>query len=481
MRQIKGRHLFIDNELIAKSNDITFTVNPPVKAGRIFKADRLWEAKSASGYATVLDNEECRLYYGSTDSKKRKFLCLATSKDGIKWEKPNLGIFNYNGSKRNNILFEGVISGTVFIEPHGKPKERYKYLTSEHQRGAEIYVSPDGLHFRKLRVKLSPFYLDNQICAFWDERINKYVVYMRGWAPPNKDYKWMGFREIARAEVDDIAKPWPYNKSVGPTYNFGRQQLPVIRREFPRILGKDKQDPPTVDLYNINAVNYPYAQDVYLGFPSAYYRYPFPPEGQYVNNGVYEVQLAVSRDGIKWHRYRTPYVRRGIEGELDSAMTYMMSGMVSRGNYIYQYYTGRIWRHCQGRLGLKENEPEVARRKPNQSLGLGRLVQRLDGFVSVDATYTGGSLTTKPFVFKGNSLTLNIDTSAMGTARVGIYDKNNKPIPGYSIGECDVIQGNYVKKEVGWKNSADVSSLAGKPVRIYFEMRATKLYGFEFV
>lgn len=42
-------------------------------------------------------------------------ICLGVSDDGVEWDKPELGIFNLNGSTANNILVED--SGvSVFID-----------------------------------------------------------------------------------------------------------------------------------------------------------------------------------------------------------------------------------------------------------------------------------------------------------------------------------------------------------------------------
>jgi hypothetical protein len=38
--------------------------------------------------------------------RENTYLCYATSKDGIHWEKPELGLIDYRGTKTNNIVFE---------------------------------------------------------------------------------------------------------------------------------------------------------------------------------------------------------------------------------------------------------------------------------------------------------------------------------------------------------------------------------------
>lgn len=112
--------------------------------------------------------------------------------------------------------------------------------------------------------------------------------------------------------------------------------------------------------------------------------------------------------------------------------------------------------------------------------GVGIVRQRLDGFVSADADHQGGYLRTPPIAFRGNCLRLNIDTGSMGTAFVEIQDADGKPIPGFSMSECEEIGGNFIDQRVYWKGNTNVSSLAGKPVRLRINLKRGKLYAFQF-
>jgi hypothetical protein len=151
-------------------------------------------------------------------------------------------------------------------------------------------------------------------------------------------------------------------------------------------------------------------------------------------------------------------------------------GIARRGNKIYQYYCGTHLTHG-GTRGMRGEEQA----KQTKWGWMGLAEQRLDGFYSADADYEGGRLRTPPIVFAGTRLEININTSAVGQARVAILDAEGKPIPGFSIQDCDPIATNDVAHRVTWKGNADVSGLAGKPVRLAFAMRAAKLYAFQFV
>jgi len=83
-------------------------------------------------------------------------------------------------------------------------------------------------------------------------------------------------------------------------------------------------------------------------------------------------------------------------------------------------------------------------------------------------------------VFQGNRLRLNVDTGAMGTAFVELRDAAGKPLPGFILQDCEEIGGNYIDQVVYWKAKPVVSTLVGKPVRLYFKLTRAKLYAFQF-
>jgi hypothetical protein len=146
----------------------------------------------------------------------------------------------------------------------------------------------------------------------------------------------------------------------------------------------------------------------------------------------------------------------------------MNLGMVKKQNEIYQYYSGTAQSH-----GLKQGQGI-------DWIKLFRCTQRIDGFVSADAPYSGGEFVTPVLEFQGDKLVLNIDTSALGQAQVEILDNNNCPINNFTIDEADLIQGNYVDKVVTWNGSSDLSSLENKQIKLKFVMKAAKLYSFKF-
>ncbi len=200
-----------------------------------------------------------------------------------------------------------------------------------------------------------------------------------------------------------------------------------------------------------------------------YRHFPEDRPGAYRNDGVQDVQLAVSRDGVRWQRpERRPYIARGSEGSWDAGCIWPTLGMIRRGNEIWQYYCG-TW-HTHGHI-----EPGM---KP--SGGLCRLEQRLDGFVSADAGEQGGEIVTPLLTFTGTELELNVDCAAQGSVRVAILDEKEQPIPGYTLAAAEPVDRNQIAARVRWTTGKEIGSLQGRLVRLHFQTRSCKLYAFQF-
>ena len=85
-----------------------------------------------------------------------------------------------------------------------------------------------------------------------------------------------------------------------------------------------------VGLYDTAAIKYPLAEDAYFIFTAAYYH----------TTDALDIQLAASRDGIHFTRWREPFVRLGPDGAFDSLMLYMGVGVLPFGDELRLYYTG---------------------------------------------------------------------------------------------------------------------------------------------
>lgn len=494
------RQLFIDGTFLASSNNVELVTHQPRKTGeRNIDTDRPWERGGLGPYSCVLkDGDTYLMWYHAMDSKlwdsghTNGSICYATSKDGITWTKPNLGLIEYAGSKENNIVLGhgagGITLGQdgmmVFVDPNAPAAERFRMVSRfgndnlEGIHSINLFSSGDGIHWKlthqavlSYRPEARGHHLDSQNVMFWDESKKKYAAYVRR---NIKDAQPQG-RGIARGESGRLG------------------DFPMVQ-DMPFVLKPNEPDPThggasVVDYYNSAAMRYPWADNAYFIFPQAYYHYTRSlqefSKGLPINAGSLDTHFAASRDGLNFQRFdRRPFVPLGMKGEFDCYSTRLIYGLVPdlAGREMYMYYRGSDWLH-----GWDRNE---SNRKILTNVGLGaaqdvtpisRLVLRRDGFVSVTANYRGGEFTTPPLKFSGQKLKLNVDTSATGNVRVACLNAEGEPIPGFALNDADIIHtANEINRTVAWKGKTDLTSLADRPIRLHFSLRSAHLYAFQF-
>ena len=457
------RHLFLDPAFLTQSKGATLHVNPPRPGELVITHDKPWEQLMITFFLTVREEQgKLRLWYTCRDKENQPNVAYAESTDGVHWIKPNLGIVDYHGSKDNNLTGLTSLEGVVFRDPTTPPAERYIYLTHLIEEGMVRFYSPDGLHWQRDKEPLIRLGADTQNVTFWDERLKKYAVYLRGWKLEKDEKK--KYRRVVRAELPSLTTPLPIDATAKNLKFWGPDKMAVFADEFPVVFAADKEDPYNVDVYNISAQPYPLDPHWYVGFPSMFQR----EKG--TSDGRLEIQFTGSTDGSTWHRYdRAPYVAPGLAGSDSASMGFMGTGLVVRGDEIWQYGTGLHFRH-----GDKES------RKTRTDGVIYRYVQRVDGFVSLDFPATGGDAVTAPVKIDGEHLALNLDTGALGVLRVGLQEANGKPVPGFSVEDCDPLRINATGVHAAWKGNPSLSTLQGRELRVVLAGSRAKLFSFYF-
>ncbi len=482
------KYLFIDDAIIADRENVEFRANPPRLEELVI------EGRGLSNHLVVFEDIESgdglvRLYgRGPLNS-----LAVWTSTDGVNFTAPDLG-HEYQGA-RNVVVRDPVGLGTIFVDPNAPPEERIKYFSGYRGRGFYVYSSPDGYHFTRNETSAVPFRGASQSIVFYDDQRQRYVGYHRSDMQRFKSGKTA--RTSVMTETTDLMRPWPFapvspgeqtqmsqTRRLGwknPYYtDNGPLTPPGFGVEYPTVFAPlESTDPVGVDIYVPKCFKYPWADDTYLAFPVMYFHYhgeeptareALGREEAKRGSGPLETQLSVSRDGIHWQRYPRPaYVGIGKHAGFDLKKAYLGHGMVRRGDEIWQYYIG------------SEEYHSTFEKDPLAREGTFRVVQRLDGFVSADTPYTGGTFTTRPLVFSGNRLLLNIDTDATGYAQVGLLDEHGNPIEGFGIDDCIYINGDFTDAEVEWLGKGkDLTQLVGRVVQVVVRSRGTKLYSMQF-
>lgn len=518
------KQLFFDTKFIESSSSVTLTVNPPMRTGEILvQPDQPWETGLRMGsYSSILkENGKVRLWYSLLEKEHRPnenpdFMCVAyaESADGIRFEKPVLGLVEYKGSKRNNFVMPDDPSkasqggGSVWIDenPDCPPAERYKSWQKVYGKPGSgvrgphrIFLSADGLRWRlseKLVTGLRA--ADTQPTWFWDKRIGRYVGYSREWvifsgeqqirmASYNESddmFAWENpqivlepdeadFTGNLRPQVDFAAMPVRGERLLErPDAAAERRPRSRLPRETLDATGQIPDQVPDpgapMDIYGPGVSLYDEADCTYLALYSAFHHWGATDAGP--DTG--DTGLALSRDGRHFQRpgNRQPFLRLGPEGAFDSKWIWTLPRPVRMGDELWVYYFGTNQSHSG----------KTDRAAKTEQGAISRAVMRLDGFVSADFAYTGGTLLTPLLDFRGSGLELNLDTSGGGVGRVAILDERGAPIPGFSMLEADQLNGNSVRMQVSWKGRTDLSSLAGKRIRLFFRMRNAKLYAFQF-
>ena len=485
--RLDGRkYLFIDDAIIDRYEDIQFIVNPPVIDECVMEIDG-----SFRKHVTVVEDDDGNIrLYTAIDND---YLGLFISQDGVNFIAPDLGT-EYKG-KRNIVIHEPVGTGTVLIDPNAPLEMRWKYISDYHRQGLYIYTSSNGLSFKRRPQALLPFRSGSQNDIFYDDQRQLYIGYHRtdiGRTPAGRT-----LRMFVLTETESLLDPWPFKpvtperfeevsrmyplQELQPWYlDNGPLTPPNFGIEFPVVFAPDDAiDPLTMGIYNPKAIKYPWAPDTYLAFPVLYFHYYEGVPGRQIlfsrrGGGPTETQFAVSRDGIRWKRHPRPtYVGIGRYGNIDIVQTFLAQGMVKRGDEIWQYVF----------LDSDYHGPRPDDVERSFERRVYRLKQRFDGFISADAPYEKyGTIITRPLIFEGNRLVLNIDTDAHGYAVIGLLDESGNPIPGYSIDEGVFINGDFIETEVEWLNKgSDVGELEGKIIRVQIKMRGAKLFSMQFV
>lgn len=484
------RELFIDDYLIDRiTGEAEQRLHHPVPREIVLVHDAPWEG-TGSGYHSVFqDGGLYRMYYkawhldvtndGLNTGRHPLFCCYAESDDGIHWRKPELGLHDYQGSTKNNIVMISGSQGPLSVDPghpavfkddnpDAAPDARYKAIVrSSGASGLIPMKSPDGIHFSPMTDApilggLGAF--DSQNLAFWDPTLGKYRAYWRIFTAgetSEKNWKPAGHRAIRTATSDDLIQ---WSKHTDLTY----------------------VDSPSEQLYTNQVKPYHRAPHILIGFPTRYvergwsdsmkalpeldHREMRAAASQRYGTAITEALLMASRDGLTFKRWNEAFLRPGIERP-------------DAWNYGHQYIA---WHVVETTAALK-GAPNELSLYASESYWTGegsavrRYTMRMDGFVSLSAPMAGGEVVTKPLKFSGSKLALNFATSAAGSVRVEIQDQSGKPVEGFSLADCPEHFGDTIERAVTWKGGASVGQLAGVSVRLRFVLKDADLYSIRFV
>ncbi len=478
------RELFVDDYLIEQLvGKAQLRLHHPTPREVAIVCDRPWEGNGGNYMTVFQDGNRYRMYYRGahevytkTGSRAahREVYGYAESKDGIHWDRPELGLFEFDGSKKNNIVLDGV--GTHAFSPFKDtnpkcPSEaRYKALgTGGGKHGLYAFKSPDGIRWSLLSPDpvITKGAFDSQNLAFWDEIRREYREYHR-------DFR--NGRDIRTATSKDFIT-WTEPKFLEyADWPHAADQIPDL---------EVAQPPParSGQLYTNQILAYYRAPHLFLGFPTRYldrgwtesakalprydYRQLRGARSRREGTAVTEGLLMSSRDGGRFAVWSDAFIRPGLR---------------LRDNWFYgDGYQN--WGLVETKSAIEDGPPELSIYVSERNLQetgclFRRHTLRLDGFVSAHAPMSGGELITKPLTFQGSRLMLNCASSAAGSIRVEIQNAEGKPLPGFTLKQCHQIYGDDLQRTVSWQDGGELGKLAGVPVRLRFVLRDADVYSF---
>jgi hypothetical protein len=442
--------LMIDDTLIASARQAALKLHEPRRAEVVLVTDAPWEGP-ASAYFTVLkDGDIIRLYYrgsvGGSDHSDDQVTCVAESRDGIHFTRPNLGLIEVGGTKANNVIWKGVESHNFapFLDrnPAVRPEERYKALGGVKQPGRNwqqgatpgglyAFASADGIHWRKLRDEpvLTQGAFDSLNLAFWDPTRGHYKCYSRIFSE--------NVRAVQSASSADFLT---WSDGTANRYTAGV---------------------PLEHFYTSATLPCPGAEHLLLAFPMR-----FLPARQKVptfpTRGASDAVFMSSRDGVNWSRaFLEAWMRPGRDEKNWTDRSNMPAwGIVESAPGEWSMYLSEHYRWPDNRIR--------------------RLVLPRHRLASVHAGAKGGEFTTPALLVTGANLVLNYATSAAGSIQVEVLDESGQPLPGLALDDHVALFGDELDAVVKWKSPRVLSALAGKPVRLRFIMNDADLFALRF-
>ena len=476
------RQLFVDDSLIESISGARRVMNPAVKVKHnpVIRPEHPWEGKDVR-VSHVFPDEKTgtfkMIYSGYTfratqgekeiivDGEGQPVTCLATSKDGIHWEKPVLNLVEFNGSKANNLIPKEQVMPYMFRDSNETdPEKLYKGLirhgSTDTTMQFDLYFSPDGLSWTP--YKKNPVIDTSPRIGRWGP------TEFMGWDPIRKTYA---------AHLENCL----HQRCSLDRRLIGRvESRDMIHWGVPEtIIVPDEKDYPDTEFYDMPAITY---QNVYVGLLWNFR----------TTDTTILPQIVFSRDGIHYNReFREPFIRRGDNGDFDSSVVYPDQPVVVDGR-TFSFYTGANWRSPEHLLELGD-----------EAIGaIGLAISRQDGFVSVNGAKgamklnrlgtskvgasTFSQLTTRSFSFSGSRLYLNMKSALRQwgagpcEVRVEILGPDHQFVKGYGFEEADSMTTGGLAEVVSWKGSSDLSKLKGKPIKLRFYFKNVKLYSFVF-
>ncbi len=447
-----GRQLFVDDFLVAETDlKRTFHVAKKFPGNPVFQATTPEEIGPADDERAVTYLGHGGVFYDPSGHRFKMWytadwrggLAMATSRDALHWERPNLGLAGGNVILARTSPYVGGDNAVWLDTTAASPAERVKYMadhTGKRQSHFLSTIADDGRVLHETKAGKAGDY-----CTFFYNPFRRVWVYSIKRSGPHGRNRYY-------AESPVFLQPGVFDRSV-------------FWADADNLDKPDSRIGDTPQLYSLSAVAY---ESIFLGA----FQILLGPRNSICELGKFpkitEIKLGFSRDGFHWDRPdRRAFIgptRR--DGDWDRGYVHTTTGVcLVVGDQLYFPYCAYSGVAPDGHRGMYTGA----------SVGLAML--RRDGFASMEAKDRPGTLTTRPVTFTGRRLFVNV-AAAGGELRVEVLDRDGNVIAPFSAGACRPVTADSTLQEVTWRGADDLGTLRGQPVRFRFHLSRGSLYSF---
>jgi len=473
------KQLFLDDSAIEQMTGVTRRLHQPVDHQPVIRPDRSQGQVSVQSRSAPQWNSEKGLWewwywgyyrvppHGKYQSTEARANCYATSTDGIHWEIPNLGLYEWRGSRQNNIACDPAEPRTLYHiirdEQEPDPQRRYKALFDVHDR--YLGVSPDGFTWTMLDVP--PIPSQDESHFLYDPGTSEYLAFVKQptdwgrsvWLATSTDFQRFSSPQLV-FHTDAIDQQ-------------NRQQRVQHVVDDPAYLA-----PPLLNHDNLLAQVYqmavlPYA-GLYVGFPVLFNPAGAIPPPHMNFTGLNQVELTVSHDRLHWERVADRALFLPVDPWDDA--TYGWAQKLLCGTpHIYEEREIWIYYNALRFRGHQDLYKTVTAHYFDDASALVLAKLRLDGFVSLAAAGEG-TIVTKPFLANGGHLCVNAHAGD-GVLYAEILDaETQQPLPGFSAADALSLQADQLGSRLTWQYQLTLPY--AQRVCVRFHLRQAQLYAF---
>ncbi|MCK5811404.1 MAG: hypothetical protein KAG94_00770 [Clostridiales bacterium] len=446
------RNYILLPERISKKNNShdRFEVLDKLENNKIFESRRSWEGGNVGWPSFFYDKKEkiFKMWYLAISKdfdessastiidnvkikKRRMFICYATSKNGLIWNRPNLNKQCVKEYGNNNILLENkgkYIDGpSIIYDENANEDARYKMSYFEHmnlEQGVHTLVSKNGIDWIEVG-KFPVLPAQDALKSHFDQEKNIYYLFLKD-------------------RIDNRR-----SRLLSSSKDFLNWSEPRA------VLSPNLGDTDTTNFYDLFL--FPQG-DIIMGFLTV-----FDSSTQISST---ELIYADEFMNIKRFTSRPKVLLPGDTNAWDGGGVYTSSG------YLYKEEDKKIRYYYYGSSNKHDNI--INNKKTKTGFG----IANFNDLRLVGQQFLGdGEFCTTSILIKGEKLYINAKTILpLSVAIVSSgYPKSYK---GYDYINCKPVIGDKYKHEVIFNDKNDISKFKGKYIKIKVKGNNSIVYGF---